>query len=370
MGGGLHQTIAGGSLSLHCDFAACVWDARAVGALTHAPSGACTRALQTNALADAAKAALAAEADAEDAAEWAVMYRRVNVFVFLNDEWDDAWGGELELYDSEAEYCAAAFAPRGNRVVVFTTGPAHWHGHPTPLRCPPHRSRRSIALYYYARAPHPPPPPTTPALRACADAAFCGAVLGCGTREACEAAEGPQPDGAFERGELQIDATSWRRCAAHAAACGGAPASRAATRGDIYAFGVYRGTSLLELGERVFPEAVRLWAFDSFTGLPDSAAAEGHPDWAAGSFRAAEDASAAEHLIASLTARLGGPARLGVVRGYFNESLRRGLAAAHGMRPARYVDIDVDLYSSTIDALEWLFDEGLVVPGTLIGYDN
>ena len=34
-----------------------------------------------------------------------------------------------------------------------------------------------------------------------------------------------------------------------------------------------------------------------------------------------------------------------VIPGFFNESLTPGLAVARGMRPALYVDIDVDLYS-------------------------
>ena len=40
-------------------------------------------------------------------------------------------------------------APIGNRAVIFTTGADTWHGHPEPLRCPPDRARRSLAIYYY-----------------------------------------------------------------------------------------------------------------------------------------------------------------------------------------------------------------------------
>lgn len=51
----------------------------------------------------------------------------------------------------------ASIAPLRNRLIVFETtgqgGPAvspHYHGHPSPLRCPAGRSRRSIAAYYYS----------------------------------------------------------------------------------------------------------------------------------------------------------------------------------------------------------------------------
>jgi hypothetical protein len=40
--------------------------------------------------------------------------------------------------------------PVFNRMVIFTTSDTSYHGHPEPLRCPPGRSRRSLALYYYA----------------------------------------------------------------------------------------------------------------------------------------------------------------------------------------------------------------------------
>ena len=40
------------------------------------------------------------------------------------------------------------------------------------------------------------------------------------------------------------------------------------------------------------------------------------------------------------------------------------------MRPAAYVDIDCDLFGSSMAALSWLVQSGLIVPGTLIGYDD
>jgi hypothetical protein len=51
-------------------------------------------------------------------------------------------------------------------------------------------------------------------------------------------------------------------------------------------------------------------------------------------------------------------------------SLTAELPVHLGMRPALYVDIDCDLYVSTYQALDWLFSSKLIVPGTLIGYDD
>ena len=58
------------------------------------------------------------------------------------------------------------------------------------------------------------------------------------------------------------------------------------------------------------------------------------------------------------------------VRGFFNESFAEATFRLLPFRPARYVDIDVDLYSSTIQVLEWLLTSGILVPGTVIYYDD
>jgi Rps23 Pro-64 3,4-dihydroxylase Tpa1-like proline 4-hydroxylase len=104
-GGGLHQTKPGGHLGLHIDY--------------------------------------------NFHETWNVD-RRLNVIFYLNDEWEDSWGGHLELWDKPVEKRVQSIAPKGNRLVVFNTDEFSWHGHPDPLACPPGKTRRSIALYYYS----------------------------------------------------------------------------------------------------------------------------------------------------------------------------------------------------------------------------
>ena len=74
---------------------------------------------------------------------------RVNLFLYLNADWDDAWGGHLELWDRELTRCEQRIAPLRNRLVIFASTDFSFHGHPTPLTCPPDRTRRSLAVYYY-----------------------------------------------------------------------------------------------------------------------------------------------------------------------------------------------------------------------------
>jgi len=74
--------------------------------------------------------------------------RRLNLLVYLNDPWDEHWGGELQMWDPSVRACVRRVVPVFNRAVLFDTDRAV-HGHPDPLRTPENVSRRSLALYYY-----------------------------------------------------------------------------------------------------------------------------------------------------------------------------------------------------------------------------
>ena len=75
--------------------------------------------------------------------------RRLNFLIYLNKDWDESYGGHFELWDKEMKKCEKKILPLFNRIAMFSTTSFSYHGHPTPLSCPPDRSRKSIALYYY-----------------------------------------------------------------------------------------------------------------------------------------------------------------------------------------------------------------------------
>jgi Rps23 Pro-64 3,4-dihydroxylase Tpa1-like proline 4-hydroxylase len=81
------------------------------------------------------------------------VHRRLNVILYLNEDWQDEWGGHLELWsktkDNNPNRCEEKISPLLNRLVIFRTDDFSFHGHPTPLKCPDDRSRRSLILYYY-----------------------------------------------------------------------------------------------------------------------------------------------------------------------------------------------------------------------------
>jgi Rps23 Pro-64 3,4-dihydroxylase Tpa1-like proline 4-hydroxylase len=103
-GGGMHQIMPGGKLALHVDF---------------------NKYQRKN------------------------LERRLNILVYLNENWEESYGGYLELWDQEVTEAKVKILPIFNRVALFSTTEISWHGHPDPLTCPDNRSRRSVALYYY-----------------------------------------------------------------------------------------------------------------------------------------------------------------------------------------------------------------------------
>jgi Rps23 Pro-64 3,4-dihydroxylase Tpa1-like proline 4-hydroxylase len=74
--------------------------------------------------------------------------RRLNLILYLNEDWDESWGGHLQLWNAAMTQCVNKIAPHFNRAVIFDTGDRSFHGHPDPLNCPPGRARKSLAVYY------------------------------------------------------------------------------------------------------------------------------------------------------------------------------------------------------------------------------
>lgn len=75
--------------------------------------------------------------------------RRVNVLVYLNEDWLPEYKGDLELWTRDMKECAAKISPVFNRCVIFNTDEDSYHGLPDPIMCPEDMTRKSIALYYF-----------------------------------------------------------------------------------------------------------------------------------------------------------------------------------------------------------------------------
>lgn len=80
-------------------------------------------------------------------------HRRLNLIIYVNQEWPEEWGGALELWNSDVSACEARLFPKFNRGVLFETSEISFHGHPVPLTCPEGVTRKSMAVYYYSAWP-------------------------------------------------------------------------------------------------------------------------------------------------------------------------------------------------------------------------
>lgn len=82
-------------------------------------------------------------------------HRRLNLIVYLNPIWEEAWGGNLELYRDPYQDAQPAhrITPLMNRCVVFETTEKSWHAFDR-IKLPAGKtdmSRRSVALYFYSK---------------------------------------------------------------------------------------------------------------------------------------------------------------------------------------------------------------------------
>jgi Rps23 Pro-64 3,4-dihydroxylase Tpa1-like proline 4-hydroxylase len=82
-------------------------------------------------------------------------HRRLNLIIYLNPEWEDSWGGSLQLhkdpYLPPSQDEIKVVTPLINRCVIFETNEYSWHGFKR-IVLPEDKqgiSRRSFALYYY-----------------------------------------------------------------------------------------------------------------------------------------------------------------------------------------------------------------------------
>jgi Rps23 Pro-64 3,4-dihydroxylase Tpa1-like proline 4-hydroxylase len=71
------------------------------------------------------------------------------MITYLNRDWQESYGGALELWDKNRKACVTSVLPLFGRTIIFRHSERSFHGHPTPLAPPPSRTRRSIAAYYY-----------------------------------------------------------------------------------------------------------------------------------------------------------------------------------------------------------------------------
>lgn len=77
------------------------------------------------------------------------LHQILNMIYYITPGWQDAWGGHLELWDTDAKALVKSVKPEFNSMLLFFTGSRCFHGHPMPLTSPTGIRRNSLATYYY-----------------------------------------------------------------------------------------------------------------------------------------------------------------------------------------------------------------------------
>ena len=111
VGGGLQQSLNGGSLNIHTDFTSHITKKN---------------------------------------------WRRVlNLIIYFNKDWQEGYNGRLEFWDNKVKKKIKSYSPIFNRCVIFKTDEKSFHGFPDTLNLPPEISRKSFAVYYFIEEDKP-----------------------------------------------------------------------------------------------------------------------------------------------------------------------------------------------------------------------
>ena len=80
-------------------------------------------------------------------------WRRINVLLYLNEDWKEEYGGSFELWKTDQQYSTIDYikkvVPQFNRMAIFSVTDISIHGHLDLVNHPSGEHRKSISMYYY-----------------------------------------------------------------------------------------------------------------------------------------------------------------------------------------------------------------------------
>jgi hypothetical protein len=152
---------------------------------------------------------------------------------------------------------------------------------------------------------------------------------------------------------------------------------------DVYEFGVFNGDSMVEIAGILNNQKIevnRFYGFDVFTGMPKELAEPifqeaWDPDIMPDAFNALlrldidSPEGVASHIqdkVQQVFYENKKNTKVSVIAGLVEESMQK----YDGYGKAFYVDFDLDIYSPTKYAFDFLAKNNLIVKGTLVGYDD
>ena len=144
--------------------------------------------------------------------------------------------------------------------------------------------------------------------------------------------------------------------------------------GDIFIYGVWSGMSTKFISDYLHENQIqysKMFGLDSFVGLPDEKDKYiRHPDHNSGTYSAVNLYN--DSVLNTMTRIQDGIKndRLKLISGFYSEVLNKELAYTENMIQAAFIDMDVDLCSSAITVLDFMYENSLIQKGTVIYFDD
>lgn len=85
--------------------------------------------------------------------------RALNLILYLSDDWDQSWGGDLEFWSLDRKECVHKIEPQTNKLLIWNYHEKLLHGHSNVIKCPPFKNRIGLRLFYYTSNATPISPP-------------------------------------------------------------------------------------------------------------------------------------------------------------------------------------------------------------------
>ena len=73
----------------------------------------------------------------------------LSLVIYLNDDWKEEWGGQLQFYDRERQTVHSKVPVGNGNAVIWSYDNFAFHGYPEPMTNPKNTSRKALRLFYY-----------------------------------------------------------------------------------------------------------------------------------------------------------------------------------------------------------------------------
>ena len=126
-------------------------------------------------------------------------------------------------------------------------------------------------------------------------------------------------------------------------------------------FGVMNGNSIIDFYDLYKSKNItgEFFGFDSFLGLPEETEYKYSP-WSTGQFTTGGE----------IHSNILSKSDINIIDGWFSDTLNDSLLPKFGNKKIGIAHIDCDIYTSTIEVLEFIFKNDLLCDGSILLYDD